>query len=58
MKAKLVHQNIISLSAVSPYAVGALISAGLAVLLIIVFVVLAMRLKVQSVCVHTCACNG
>ncbi|PVD27091.1 hypothetical protein C0Q70_12242 [Pomacea canaliculata] len=29
----------------SPYAVGALISAGLAVLLIIVFVVLAMRLK-------------
>ncbi|XP_050417611.1 fibroblast growth factor receptor homolog 1 isoform X2 [Patella vulgata] len=33
------------LSIFSPYAIGALVSAGLAVLLIIIFVVIAMRMK-------------
>jgi hypothetical protein len=35
--------------AVSPYAIGAVVSAGFAVLLIGVFVIIAVRMKVRAV---------
>ncbi|XP_055958744.1 myoblast growth factor receptor egl-15 isoform X5 [Patella vulgata] len=40
------------LSIFSPYAIGALVSAGLAVLLIIIFVVIAMRMKLYEQIKH------